>query len=554
VTYRTYQIFLGRLDDQRRHATEARRLHDATLEALLQARRAEQALVQEKERLAVTLRSIGDGVITTDLDGTVILINEVAERLTGWTQDEAVGQPLTMVFQTFDPDTRARRDNSVAVLIGTDRPTPGRCTVLVARDLSEHPIEEIAAPLRDLSRRVIGMVLAFRDISDALRVQAEHAKASKIESLGLLAGGIAHDFNNILMRIMGSISMARVCGADTPAAQRALAEAEESCVRARHLTWHLLTFAKGGVPVKETVALPPALEQAVSLAHRGRNVTCHLSVATDLWAIEADQAQLVQAFRNVIVNAQEAMTGPGIVEIHCENTFEPVDRWENALRVRSGHYVRVSISDTGVGISREHLFRIFDPYFSTKQGSSGLGLATTYSVMKDHGGYVTVESAPGRGTTVRLNFIALPIRSQQDRPLLHGGGTKHRVLVMDDDPSNRELAVNMLEFLGCEVDTAECGSVAVDRFQRARQAGAPFDVVMLDLSVPGRMGGVGAIDQLWAIDPDVRAILVSGHTRDSAMTEFRKYGFKAALAKPYSVQELSMTIHYVLGAATCRVH
>src|SRR5436309_2387758 len=197
LTYRTYHIFLGRLEDQRRHAAEAQRLHNETLEALLQARRTGQALAQEKERLAVTLRSIGDGVVTTDLEGTVLLMNEVGEKLTGWTQDEAVGRPLGAVFQNFDPETRERLANSVPELLRTGAPSPIRCTVLVARDLTEHPIEEIAAPLRDSMGRATGMVLAFRDISDAIKAQTEHARASKSASLGLLAGGIAGDFNNL---------------------------------------------------------------------------------------------------------------------------------------------------------------------------------------------------------------------------------------------------------------------------------------------------------------------------------------------------------------------
>lgn len=554
LTYRTYEIFLGRLDDQRRHAAQAWRLHDETLEALIHARRAEQALVQEKEHLAVTLRSVGDGVITTDLDGIVLLINDVAERLTGWSQNEAIGQPLSAVFQTFDPETRAPRDNCVSTLRETNRPGPGRCTLLVARDLSEQPIEEIAAPLRDASGRTIGMVLAFRDISDALRVQAEHAKASKLESLGLLAGGIAHDFNSILMVIMGNIAMARVSDRQTGSREAALTEAEQACVRARQVTWRLLSFASGGVPVREAIAIESPLNEAVRLALRGLNVSCHVDTAPGLCAIQADERQVVQAFTNVLVNAIEAMPQEGAIEIRAENTFEPVDRWQNALQVRSGHYVRVSIADTGIGIPKEQLGRVWDPYFSTKPGGSGLGLATTYAILKDHGGYVSVESPPGRGTIVRLSFPALPIRSRQELTPVRAGGDKRRVLIMDDEASNRVLAINMLQFLGYDTDAVDDGSVALDVFKSALDAGTPFDAVMLDLMVPGKLGGKEAITQFAAADPAVKAILVSGYTRDPAMTEFRKYGFSAVLAKPFSLQELAVTMDFVIGPPACRVH
>ena len=273
LVYRTYSIFVGRLDDERRHVEETQRLHGEAVAALLQARTSEQALADENERLGVMLRSIGDGVIASDLDGTVLLINNAAEALTGWRRDEALGQPLASVFQNVDPDTRKRCATTIPALVGSGEASgTRRSTVLVARDLTERPIEECAAPLRDGTGRTIGMMLAFRDISDALRVQEERARAGRLESLGLLAGGIAHDFNNILMSIMGNISMARATTQQAASAATALAEAEHACVRARQITWQLLTFSKGGVPVKKTVAIARVLEEAASLALRGSSV------------------------------------------------------------------------------------------------------------------------------------------------------------------------------------------------------------------------------------------------------------------------------------------
>jgi two-component system, cell cycle sensor histidine kinase and response regulator CckA len=350
------------------------------------------------------------------------------------------------------------------------------------------------------------------------------------------------------------VAMARVSNPQAGPREAALTEAEQACIRARQLTWRLLSFASGAVPVREAIAIASPLNEAVRLALRGANVSCHVDTGDGLWAIQADERQLVQAFTNVLANAVEAMPEKGVIEIRGENTFEPVDRWENALRVRAGRYVRVSIADTGTGIAREHLCRVWDPYFSTKPGGSGLGLATTYAILKDHGGYVSVESPPGQGTIVRLSVPALPIQSRQDVMPVRVTGDKRRVLIMDDEASNRILAINMLQFLGYDTDAVDDGGLALERFKSAQHAGSPFDVVILDLMVPGKMGGKEAISQLAAADPAVKAILVSGYTRDPAMTEFRKYGFSAVLTKPFSLQELAMTMDFVIGATATRVH
>ena len=554
LTYRTYHVFLGRIEDQRRHAEETEKLHGETVEALFQARKAEQALAAEKERLAVTLRSIGDGVITTDLNGNILLINEVAEVLTGWKQIEASGQSLDVVFHNVTLDTRERCDNSLG-LVANNSGTRGlsRCTILIGRDGAEHPIEEIAALLKDGDGRTIGMVVAFRDISDALKAQEERAKASKIASLGLLAGGIAHDFNNILMAVMGNVSMAR---ATTRAAgvARALDEANEACVRARHLTWQLLTFSRGGVPVKSAVDLPSLLRDAAGTALKGTNVKCTFEIAPDLWTISADHEQLVRVFNNIVVNAQQAMPHGGTVLIRAENVVETTTRWDSALCIRPGRHIRVSITDSGIGIPEEHLGKIFDPYFTTKQQGSGLGLATSYSIIKHHGGSLTVKSALGMGTTIG---VELPAATECEKPVavvpLQRKGTG-RILVMDDEAGIRNLAVRMLTRLGHEVETVDDGSAAIERYAQALETEKPFDAVLLDLVVPGGMGGRETISRLSEVDPKVKAIVVSGYALDPALTEFRNFGFKASIAKPYTLEELDTTLNSVIAMGNWQIH
>jgi len=563
LTYRTYQVFLRRIEDERRHVIETQRLHTEAVEALALAKQAEQALAHEKERLAVTLRSIGDGVIATDLDGRVRLLNNVAEALTGWTQAEAQGQRLEDVFQTCEPSTRRRCDNAIDALARQPLP-PGLCrsTILVARDLSERPIEEVAAPVRDAGGRSVGMVVAFRDITQALHMRDERAKAQRVAMLGLLAGGIAHDFNNILMAVTGNLSLARasVTPGTLPAAS--LAEAEEACLRARQLTWRLLTFSKGGVPVKKIVSLGPVLQEAARIGARGTNVTCRLTIAPDLWSLSADEGQLVQVFTNIILNAQQAMPSGGVIDVTASNTVESFEHWEYALRVEPGPYIRVSIADAGIGISEENLGRIFDPYFTTKQVGSGLGLATSHSVVKNHGGFFTVQSKPGQGTTVTVNlpaFDAMPAMASDPareaaRRVAAPGTTRSRILVMDDEQSIRTLTVNMLTFLGHDAEAASEGQHAIEQYRRALQSGRPFDAVILDLIVPNGMGGREALEQLKAIDPTVNGIVISGYAQDSVIADYREHGFKAVIAKPFTLQELSWTLESVVPTASRWLH
>jgi nitrogen-specific signal transduction histidine kinase/CheY-like chemotaxis protein len=401
-------------------------------------------------------------------------------------------------------------------------------------------------------------VLGFRDITDALKAMEERAKANKLSALGLLAGGMASDFNNILTSIIGNVTMARTTMPDSVAGITALAEAERACIRARHLTWQLLTFSKGSIPTRKRVELSRVLTDSVAMTLRGTNLQHTVDVAPDLWPVDADESQLIQVFTNVLVNAHEAMSHGGTIAIRAANAVESEDRLEHALRVVPGRYVRVSITDTGSGIPPEHLAKIFDPYFSTKHGGSGLGLATTHSIVKNHGGFVTVESQAGRGTTMHINVpAAVVIRMEEHHELALVSAKrsrKHRVLVMDDEASIRRVTGNMLEFLGYQAEVVETGTVAVERFKQALEKGRPFDVVMLDLIVPGGMGGQETMDRLSRLAPSVKAVLISGYAHQSGLAEYRDHGFGAVIAKPFTLEELSTTLRSVLTPTPSRVH
>ena len=386
------------------------------------------------------------------------------------------------------------------------------------------------------------MVLAFRDISDALRMQEERAKASKLASLGLLAGGIAHDFNNILMAVMGNVSMARAAMPSGPA-MRALAEAEQACVRARQLTWQLLTFSKGGAPVKKTIAIPRILKESAGLALRGSSVELH---ARHRAGSLAGAGRRRAARAGVQQRADQRPAGDAARRRDRDSRREhrrAEQRWEYALRVEPGRTSGVSISDKGIGIPEEHLGRIFDPYFTHQ--ADGQRPRARHLVL-DHqeprrlllGGL----EARARDDACSVNLPASTsseLKVEPPAPVAPrtGAGTG-RMLVMDDEASIRTLAANMLTFLGYDADVVDSGSAAVERYQRALKSGQPFDAVILDLIVPGGMGGREAMEQLGEVDPAVNAILVSGYAQDPAMTEFRDYGFKGVISKPFTLEEL----------------
>ncbi|HXG65532.1 MAG TPA: PAS domain S-box protein, partial [Blastocatellia bacterium] len=356
---------------------ELREANERLFNELGERKRAEAALAAEKERLAVTLRSIGDGVIATDTDGKIVLLNRVAERLTGWPQAEAVGKRLDEVFCVRDEKTRDRCENIAETVIRTGGVTglTGN-PLLIARDGAERIIADSGAPIRDKDSRIIGVVLAFRDVTEQRKMEAELLKAGKLESLGVLAGGIAHDFNNILTTILGNISLVKASAAPGDETYERLSDAERASLRARDLTRQLLTFSRGGAPIRSAASVADLLEEAASFAITGSNVRCEFDLAEDLWPVDVDAGQISQVIHNLTLNAQQAMPEGGVIRIKAENVAIGTGGENMSLPLPPGRYVKITVRDTGIGIPEEHLDKIFDPYFTTKQTGSGLGLAT----------------------------------------------------------------------------------------------------------------------------------------------------------------------------------
>ena len=501
-------------------------------------------LAQQREYLAVTLRSIGDGVIATDAEGRVQLVNEAAERLVGWSQSEAQNRPLGEVFSLLDEDTREACESPVNRVMRDGLTGPsGQRTVLVARNGTERLLEDRGAPIRDGDDQIIGIVLVFQDATAAREAVRERERHERLESLGVLAGGIAHDFNNILTGISGNLSLARLEAGDTKPLAPLLTSAEAAAQRAARLTAQLLTFARGGVPARRSVRLDDLVTEAADFALRGSNVRSSYELAGDLWPIHADPDQLSQVVQNLVINANQAMEAGGTIYISAANVSS--SHVAGTLPRR----VRLQIRDEGPGIDDSVRDRIFEPYFTTKESGSGLGLATVYSIVDQHEGTIQLDSIVGEGTTftIELPAASAPAAAAvaDDQPLPQGQG--QRVLVMDDEPAVLGMLGQALKGLGYEATFAGDGSAALVACRQALAEAQPFGAVILDLTVPGGMGGVQALEQLSALDPSLRAIVSSGYSNDPVLADHERYGFHGTLPKPYRIHELATVLADVMA-------
>ncbi|MDB6015572.1 MAG: multi-sensor hybrid histidine kinase [Pedosphaera sp.] len=513
----------------------------------IELRGSEAALAAEKERLAVTLYSICDGVITTDTAEVVISINKAAEQLTGWTQAEALGKPLTELFNAVQEKTRERCTSPVASVLKTGAmPGPTPAMILIARDGQERVIVGSAATIRNKADGTVGAVLVFRDITEKQKSEAELLKESKLESVGLLAGGIAHDFNNILMGIIGNISLARMNAHSSELMLERLAGVEKAALRAKELTQQLVMFARGGAPIRKQVQLPGMVKDATLFALHGASVHAEFSLAALTWGVEVDEGQFRQVIHNIVLNAVQAMPEGGKIEVRAENV-----EFTNGFLppLVAGKYVKISIRDHGTGIAPEHLPKIFDPYFSTRKHARGLGLASAHSVMRKHEGQISVESQVGQGSTFQVYLPASFKAELQRTPdtnqrRLFGHG---RILVMDDEADILTLVQDMLKMMGYEVETARDGVETLAKYQAAKQNAQAFAVVIMDLTVPEGMGGKEAIRRLREMDPQVKAIVSSGYSYDPVMASFQEYGFSGVIPKPYVMEDLGRVVGEVVS-------
>jgi signal transduction histidine kinase len=407
--------------------------------------------------------------------------------------------------------------------------------MLLRTDEATVPVEMVSVHFR---HRNVDLILAVaRDISERKRMQDELVKAQRLESLGVLAGGIAHDFNNILTGILGNISLLlHQLGPSSDFADR-LESCEKAAIRASELTQQLLTFARGGAPVRKLMDPRTLIRESAIFVLRGSQIGCEIELAEDLWSIKADAGQINQVLHNILINAMQAMSNGGVIGITGVN--EQVSSG-NLLHLPAGDYLRIDIKDQGCGISQEDLPKIFDPYFSTKSEGTGLGLASVYSVVKKHGGAIDVSSTVGTGS---IFTIFLPAVSGERPAEIAAAGKNRltgsgRILIMDDEQIIRDVATVILKSAGYQVESCNDGKEAVDRYRRRFETDTAFDVVIMDLTVPGGMGGKEAARLILEIDPNAVLIVSSGYSNDPVIANFRQYGFRGAVVKPFSVTTL----------------
>ena len=497
--------------------------------------RAEEALRQSEEKYRTLINLASDGILLTLPDGNLLEVNNKMMELLGQPPVEILPIHFSGIFPQGEQE-KIRPAFQVIMAVGEAELND---TWIKHKDGQRIPVDITGSIVKFDGKTVVQWI--FRETTERKKLEEERRKISNLESLGVLAGGIAHDFNNIITAIMGNISLA-LLDQNKGSSREKLTEAEGACLRAQMLSRQLLTFAKGGVPIKKLISVENLVIESTSFASSGSNVRCELNFPDNLWAVEADPGQLGQVIQNLVINAMQAMPNGGTIEVQGENLLvEP-----NSNRpLDAGRYVTLSIKDQGIGIPEEYLLKIFDPYFTTKQTGSGLGLATAYSIIKNHQGQIEVESALGEGTIFHIYLVAAdqeittPLKDAR-KELLKGQG---KILIMDDDVMVRDVLRKMLQNLGYEALCAENGEEAIKLYLEALEVNQPFTAAILDLTVPGGMGGKEAINELLKINPKVKAIVSSGYSEDPIMAEFMAYGFSGAIEKPYRVSEVSKILN-----------
>jgi len=494
----------------------------AVMEDISRSKKLEQGLHYSEEQFRTLCEVAPIGIFRTDREGNIIYLNPHGEKIPGLAAPKAT---VKGSLSGVHPDDRERHTAAWLEAVATGELSPLEHRLLTPEGETTW-VRAMASSIKGTDGQIAGFVGTMENVTELLQARQEMLKTQKLESLGVLAGGIAHDFNNILTGVIGNISLAQFELHDPEKLAKRLEHAERSAVRAKDLTRQLLTFARGGEPVRKIVKVPDLLREAVKSTLRGSNVKCEFEFANDLWPLEVDEGQLAQVIQNLALNALQAMPEGGTITLGATNV----------LSQQGSRFVTISLADTGGGIPDYQLAKIFDPYFTTKQSGSGLGLATCYSIIRKHGGKIRATSSLGAGSCFKISLPAA-FQSCEAKPSSPLAAVSD-VLVMDDDEEVRKVTKSILEQFGYTVECAENGEEAIERYRQRKGEGKTFSAVILDLTVPGGIGGKETIKKLLEIDPDVKAIVSSGYSNDPVMADYRGYGFRAVLKKPYLPGEI----------------
>lgn len=522
-----------------------------TLSDITERQQATHAFLRLQASYELCLNALSEAAISTNAQSKIASLNVAAARLLSKSPEELIGQLLENALPLLQNKTGEPIKNTEAALLKAAHSKNNAEQILLLPQPGEAPIP-ITTEIRQIQQEdsLSNSLIIFKNAANLDQPNESLIEEDKQHSVSLLAAGIAHDFNNILSSIMGNISVMRMSINSEHELNDSLAAAEDAALQARSLTQQLLAFSKGGTPSLETTTIGRLVEDCARFILRGSNVKCEVEIAPNLWSVDADRGQISQVLNNLIINADQAMPKGGILKIKAENTKINQNKFP---ALSTGNYIHIEISDRGIGISDSNLKRIFDPYFTTKKGGHGLGLASSFSIVKSHGGLLTAASAIGRGSTFSIylpkstkEVVELPTEqaaTPEKKPMHQGKG---RILVMDDMEAMMNVAGEILSILGYEVDFSTNGQEAIDAYTLAKESGTPYDAVVFDLTVPGGMGGEEAAEKLIEYDPSLIAIASSGYSNSDIMSNPKDSAFKAVVPKPYRIKEMSDALDKVL--------
>ncbi len=523
--------------------------YQATGRDITDSRSMEEALRQSVHFIRNILDSVDEGFIVVDRNYQVITANRAYCNQVGLPVSEVVGKLYSRESEMLGiPSCEEDDECAVRRVFETGRPYAAY-RQYNDRDGNMVYIETKAFPLKDASGVVTSVVESISNITEKHELENERLKTQKLEAIGTLAGGIAHDFNNLLQGVFGYISLAKMTADRKEKSIAALEQAEKALHMSVKLTNQLLTFSKGGKPVKRLFDLLSVTENAAKFALSGSRSDYHIVADRELWQVEADDGQIGQVIQNIVLNADQAMPEGGRVEITAKN-IQTTDK-DVPQSLQKGNYLQIAIRDSGIGISPQYIAKIFDPYFTTKERGSGLGLATSYSIIRNHGGLIDVKSELTKGSTFTIYLPAVAEKDKATVPKLTPTVVRVRpckVLLMDDEQVIRDVGGEIIRELGHEVEFAVHGEDAVKKYREALESGKPFDMVILDLTIRGGMGGAETLQKLVKIDPGVKAVVSSGYYDDELLSKHQEQGFKTFLKKPYNVEDLKRIIDRLLNS------